>query len=184
MSKLDQALAAPHVTPFIDVHVVVDSDVSAQLEELQEALEAARQTVDDRLSAKPKAATIQDQIDAILTQVQDSVITLRVSRMNGTAWAALTSHHPMRPGVPFDAGYGFNFDTVCMIAAGTDVLSVEGDELLPVDAESWDALLARISGHDANKLRDAAFRLNLWGPQQREAELGKASRAAAASAKN
>lgn len=130
-----------------------------------------------------------------------TVVTLRFEALPGQAWAEIIARHPARPDVGIDVVYGYNYHEVAKAAAvyhdpGTvpgelgrgyadRVIPPEGDEtepaIVPVTPEQFAGILEVVTGHEFERIASAIWDLNDYGPQQRLANAGKASRAGSAS---
>jgi len=185
MSFKDRLAAARAARPYRDVTVVLDGEVTDELEVLRVKLETAG--TDSRLGAKSDAEIIQDSIDALTASASDTV-TVRLTRLPGRDWSVLTSKCPPRVGVPIDANYGYDYDAVCEAAARYRNPSgvafghrLEDGEPVEITDDEWADLFDVLPGSEIAKIRDAVWVLNEYEPTQRLNELVKASGAAARS---
>jgi len=185
MSFKDRLAAARAARPYRDVTVVLDGELTEELEALRVKLETA--STDGRLGVLSEAEIVQEQIDTLTASASDTV-TLRLTRLPGRDWSVLTSKAPPRPGVPIDGNYGYNYDVVCEAAARYRNASgvafghrLEDGEPVEVAADEWDDLFDVLPGSEVAKIRDAVWVLNEYEPTQRLNELVKASGAAARS---
>ena len=187
MDFKERLAAARAARPYKDVQVVLDGVISAERERLEQELE----TVDDgdgRLGATSKADEIQAQLDELAEQSADALLTLRLTRLPGRDWSTLTSKCPVRPDVPIDRHYGYNYDAACEAAARyRDPAGVvyahrlEDGEPVEISDDEWADLFDVLSGSDIGKIRDAVWALNEYDPEQRLNALVKGSGAASRS---
>ena len=137
----------------------------------------------DELLAKAKTdAETPPQSDPIDVLIGGELVTLVFARADGKAWAGECARYPMRLGVKIDEAYGYDFHRVVMaISPTTGKQLVDGVESVLTE-EQWQGIYAEgvLSGHDFEKIADAVWALNEWGPQSRVAALKKASRVASA----
>jgi hypothetical protein len=186
MNFKEQLAAARAARPFKDVVVVLDGAVSAERERLEKELESA--DADPRLASLSPAEEIQQQLDELAEQSADSLLTIRLTRLPGRDWSNLTSKCPVRPDVPIDRHYGYNYDAACEAAARyRDTSNVaygarlEGGEPVDISDDEWGDLFDVLSGSDIGKIRDAVWSLNEYEPQERLNALVKGSGAASRS---
>lgn len=180
MSSFAEKLAAAKQNrPTKDVQVTLDADVSAERERLAAEIDAAdiAAAQDSRLGVDPAEGSrgLREELDALNERAKESLITIRFTRMAGSAWAELTSKNPVRLEVPIDRHYGYNYDAVCFAAAAATGVCIEGDEIEVLSPESWADLLEELSGHEVGLIRDAIWELNEFAPAQRVQELVKGS---------
>jgi hypothetical protein len=182
-----QLAAARAARPFKDVVVVLDGAVSAERERLEKEL-AAVDVSDDRMGVASPADEIQKQLDELEEQSADSLLTIRLTRLPGRDWSNLTSKCPVRPDVPIDRHYGYNYDAACEAAARyRDTSNVaygarlEDGEPIDISDDEWGDLFDVLSGSDIGKIRDAVWSLNEYEPEQRLNALVKGSGAASRS---
>lgn len=139
-------------------------------------------SIDDLIAKAKAAAETPPQSEPIDVVIGDEMVTLRWTRADGKAWAAECARYPMRLGVKIDEAYGYDFHAVVMaISPKTGKQVVEGEEVA-LDEKQWQGIFAEgvLSGHDFEKIANAVWDLNEWGPQGRVAALKKASRVASA----
>src|SRR5690554_1871793 len=130
MSSFAEKLAAAKESrPSKDVQVVLDAELSAERARIEAEIEVASQKTDGRLSAKSPVDALRETLETLNEKAEESLITLRFTRLPGRAWSELTSKHPVRVEVPIDRRYGYNFDAVCEAAAVVSGARVEGDEI-------------------------------------------------------
>jgi hypothetical protein len=188
MNFKDQLAAARAARPFKDVVVVLDGAVSAERERLEKELAAVDET-DSRMGVVSPAEEIQKRLDELAESSADSLLTLRLTRLPGRDWSVLTSKCPVRPDVPVDRHYGYNYDAACEAAAryrdpqgATYGHRLEDGEPVAIDDDEWGELFDVLSGSDIGKIRDAVWELNQYEPEQRLQALVKGSGAASRSA--
>lgn len=182
MSSFKQKIAASKAMPrqTIDVSVSLDRDLSERRDALLAELALAKSSNDDRMSAPTEASKIQASLDAILAEDDDSLVTLRFTRLPGDAWNKLGRMCPPDPGSNLDLYYRYNLDGVCKLAAkyvdvdGTAFGHVVEGDILSTTKE-WDELFSAISGPEFSLIVDALYSLNVYGPSERLAELKKRS---------
>jgi hypothetical protein len=186
MNFKEQLAAARAARPFKDVVVVLDGAVSAERERLEKELETA--AADTRLASLSPADEIQKQLDELEERSADSLLTIRLTRLPGRDWSNLTSKCPVRPDVPIDRHYGYNYDAACEAAARyRDTSNVaygarlEDGEPVDISDDEWGDLFDVLSGSDIGKIRDAVWSLNEYEPEQRLNALVKGSGAASRS---
>lgn len=129
-----------------------------------------------------------------------TVVTLRFTQIPGQAWAEIAARHPARADVTLDRVYGYNYHEVAIAAAMyhdpsptpevagrgyTDrVIPPDDDDaeetIEPVTPEQMLGILEVATGHEFERVASAIWDLNDYGPQQRLANAGKASRAGSA----
>jgi hypothetical protein len=143
---------------------------------------------DDDLAA---AQTPEDKHIDVLVLINHKPRLLRFRPMDGLEWAAETDRHPARPGVLVDTRYGYNLRTLTRAAAArSGKLVIDGEErTLRVDpfvpeipgqpkppkrVDQWADLFKAISGHEFQRITDAIWTLNEYGPQQEVEAAGKA----------
>lgn len=137
---------------------------------------------------------IREKIDALLTErealTDGTLVTFRFTQLPGQAWAEISARHPARVDVTIDRVYGYNYHEVAKAAAAFHddqghgyserILPADGDAepgSEPVTFEQWAGIFEVISGHEFERIASALWGLNDYGPQQRIAHAGKASRA-------
>jgi hypothetical protein len=141
---------------------------------------------DDIAAAKAAPVPTSEPISVL---VGESLYELVFAQAPGDVWAAVTSKHPMRLDQPIDRTYGYNFHAVVAEIAETTCTVTKDGELVDLILEKystqntkpvneWRDLFAVVGGSAYTQLADACFQLNQWGPDQRVAELKKASRVA------
>jgi hypothetical protein len=172
---LDDAEAAPKSTRL--VRVCVKPAVAVQRARLLDALERAKredsreESSDTRLGAEPERvdhrtrAALVD-LEAFDEEARKALIEIRFTRLEGNAWALLTSANPMRVDVAIDRHYGYDYDAVSELAARANGVRVDDDGEHEITADQWDRLLKILSGHDVEAIRDAIWTLNEYEPEQ------------------
>lgn len=180
----ERLAAAREARPTRDVQVILDGEIAAEKERLEEELGNA-DTGDDRLGVASPSQKIQGRLDELTAESADSIVVIRLTRLPGRDWSNLTSKCPPRHDVPIDTHYGYNYDAVCEASARyRDPKGVayghrlEGGEPVEITDEEWDDLFSVLAGNDIGKIRDAVWTLNEYEPAQRLAALVKASGAA------
>jgi hypothetical protein len=161
-------------------------------DEITTARDAAVDEVQNRIDA------LDDEREAL---TEGTLVTFRFSQLPGQAWADLGARHPARIDVNIDRAYGYNYHEVAKAAAAfrdldafgrptgegyaARVIPPESDDAEattePVSPEQWDALWGILTGHEFERIATALWALNDYGPQQRIAAAGKASRAGSGS---
>lgn len=172
-------------------------------DEKAEGFEAEREEVlrDQRFS-DPRPAEIdaratetlealQEQIRNLAEErdalVEGTLVTLRFTKLPGQAWSGITSHHPMRVNVTIDRLAQYNYHEAAKEAAayvdpdtgtryGVRVTrDDDGNEALEtLEAEQWATLLELLSGGEFERIAQALFDMNDWGPRQRAQSRKKA----------
>jgi hypothetical protein len=200
MSSFKEKMAASKAMPrpTLDVSVSLNRDLSEKREALMAELAEAKANADDRMSAPTAASAVQVRLDELLAEEDDTLITLRFTRLPGDAWNALTRLCPPNTASILDMHYRYGLDAVCKLAAAfvdSDGVAfghvVEGDELTALkvvkakklkltDADvftvnEWADLFAAISGPEFSLIVDTLYALNVYGPSERLAELKKRS---------
>lgn len=188
MSKFKERLAAAKAAPkpFRDVTITLDADIAEKRAVLKEELEAARAEAanDQRLTAvNPREAEIQGKLDELYELTEDSLITLRFTRLPGDQWAEVTARCPVRLDAPIDSVYGYDMHKAARLAAPLCGVLVEGDELVPLRVEKatgehegideWRDLFATIAGVEYIAIIDALYDLNVYEPSNRVDQLKK-----------
>lgn len=173
---LDAAEQEPAET--LQVQVCLRPSVAKKRSELLKRLEDAReedardsQADPGRLSAPSEPVTVRQdaviaELDAIEDEVEQSLVTLRFTRVDGDKWAALTLANPIRINVTLDRHYGYNVDAVSVAAARLSGVRVDEDGDHELTVEQWDRLYKLLSGHDQTQIRDAVWTLNEYAPTQ------------------
>lgn len=194
MSTFGEKLAAAReARPTKDVQIILDGELSKERERLLAEIDSADD--EQRLGVKSSKDELKDRLVKLQEMAQDSLVTLRFTRLPGRDWAALTSRHPVRPDVPIDRHYGYNYDAVCEEAAALSGVRIEDDVEVPMIVEAkttsnpnptneWAELFDVLSGSEIASIRDAVWALNEWEPQQRIEALVKGSGAATRSVSN
>jgi hypothetical protein len=178
--RLSAAKAAPR--PTRDVKVMLDREVAAELELLNEKLLKARRSTDKRLGQKSPEAQVEQEIEAAFAKAEDAVEVLRFTQLPGSVWTQITDRCPPRLDVPIDKHYGYNMQAAIKLAAPLSGGRVEVDdegnetvvELVVIDGNKntepvneWDELFDVISGYEMNLLSSAIYELNEFDPSQR-----------------
>lgn len=134
------------------------------LQSLSAALEVAKAAEPDR--SAPVKITVGGELVEIVFE-----------RVDGKLWASQCAKYAPRPDVPIDRNYGYNFHQVVISVSPESGRLVTDDGLLPLDDDQWRGIYAEgvLSGHDFQRVADAIWQVNEWGPQQKVAALSKAS---------
>jgi hypothetical protein len=204
---LDQAIAVQ--LEAIDARITAAEEqqieIAAQADEdLAEAQRDARlgspQKAEIEAARDAKIAELTTQLEQLAaerTELADgTLITLRFTQLPGQAWAEIGARNPARPDVLLDRIYHYNYHEAAKQAAvyrdpeeaggrayAELVVPGQGDgepTLEPVTAEQWAGIFEVISGHEFERIASAIWDLNDYGPQQRIAAAGKASRVGSA----
>ncbi len=180
VSLNDRLVAAEsRSTPQVDLDVVLDSGVADRIADIEEKL--AGLTLDGRL-ADARPIELHKQLDEARAEAADTLLTLRFTKLDGLAWAALTLKNVMRPDVPVDLMYGYNFHAVCQAAAQLTGTEVDGETTSAISDKQWERLWNVLPGRDVQRICDAVWGLNEYGPEQRVEAAKKASEARSANA--
>jgi hypothetical protein len=189
MVSFDERLATAKVRPkqYQDVEVLLDSDLSYKREALRLALDQAKAQgqIDQRLSAVDNTtAELQEQLDDLVRESADSIITLRFYRLPGDVWADIVARCPARLGAPMDEHYGYNMQQAAKLAAPVNGVRIDGSELIPLRFEpatadtlavnQWVDIFATIAGSEAARIESAIWELNVYDPDSRMGQLKKA----------
>lgn len=170
-----------------------DATVNARLADPRKAqIEETRDKRIAELTAGIEQATAER--DGI---ADGTLITIRFTQLPGQAWAEITARNPERPDVLIDRLYHYNYHEAAKQAAvyrdpaeaggrvyAELVTPADGDAepaLEPITGEQWAGIFEVISGHEFERIASAIWDLNDYGPEQRIAAAGKASRASSAS---
>lgn len=166
--------------PFEIVTVMLDSDISMRIRELEARLEAEKQKPQDgRLSKKNPMVLLTEEIKKAEAEYADALVDLKFTRMIGADWGDITITNPPRENsLPDRAFFGYNFHAVTRLAAVRSGVLLEDDVEQELTEEQWDKLFALLSGKDHENVANAIYRLN-EGDSARAVEVGKALRAAA-----
>lgn len=178
MTFKDRLAAAKNATRrFKDVEVVLDSDVSERIAQLeQERDDAAKKHAEDaRFGEVDPTDELTRQIDELREGASDVTDVLRFYKMDGLAWAALIAEHPPRTNVHLDLRYGFNLHAVVPNVVPLTGRVVDGEAEVTLPRDQWKDLLAVLSGFEVERIADAIFVLNEWDPQQAVERAKKAS---------
>jgi hypothetical protein len=204
---LDQAIAEQ--LEAIDARILATEqqqiDVSTQADlELAEATRDARmsspRTGEIEAARDAKIGELTEQLEQLEQEraalADGTLITIRFTQLPGQVWAEIGARNPARPDVLIDQIYHYNYhDAAKQAAAYRDpedaggrayaelVVPAEGDAeptLEPISPEQWVGIFEVISGHEFERIASAIWDLNDYGPQQRIAAAGKASRVGSA----
>ncbi|MCS4277716.1 hypothetical protein M2390_002925 [Mycetocola sp. BIGb0189] len=185
MTTFFDELDEPVDRDYEDVTVCLSRHIGKKIGELEAAIDRAKTETEQRLAAADPAAPLRAELEALLAKGAGSMHTIRIYQMPGNDWLTLTSKYPPQADSEMDlAVHGFDFDRVCLEAAGTDAEIVDGETLYPIEPGQWIKFIAKASGYDLARIRNTAYGVNVVRPQILEAELGKALEVAAASESN
>lgn len=175
--SLTERIAATNPTKprFIDVKVSIDAELSEQREALEAELKAAKEKDTDRRQGQvDPTIEIQERIDALEAQESGQLLTLRFTKLSGLEWTELATAHTARPKAGIDASVGFNYPKVCTLAAETNGVLVDGDDITPIKSGEWKELWASLSGFDVGRIFESIWTLNVAIHAGRLSRLGKA----------
>lgn len=130
----------------------------------------------DALTARARAAE-PDRTDPVQVTIANELVEFVFERVDGKLWAGQCAKFPPRPDVPIDRNYGYDFHLVVISVSPESGRLVTEDGLVELTAEQWRDIFADgvLSGHDFQRIVDAIWQVNEWGPQQRIRDLSKAS---------
>lgn len=126
----------------------------------------------DDLKAEFEADKPTASVDVTLN---GNLYTLVFQQMDGIGWAEATDQAPVRPGVLLDMRYGYNLRALTLIVAPKTGKRRDGDDLVEMTADQWRNLLKALPGASVNRIGDALFSLNEYGPAEAVEALKKAS---------
>lgn len=165
--------------PFEDVEICLAGQFQVERDRLLR--ESKVDDGDDRLGQKSKAVRIAEELKALQEKIADRMVTIRVYRLPGDAWAALKLKHPVTktPGV-YDKMMGFNSEAVCKVALlehgkRVDVVD-EVETEHAISAGQWSKIFEKSSGGDIKLLFDTVVGLNELSNRAEVERLGKGSR--------
>jgi hypothetical protein len=190
MSTFSERLAAAKTQPRSkrDITITLDLGFSEQRAKLLEQIEAAKSGKEDddpRLGSKPVLVRLQEQVDQLMAEAAETLVTLRFRRLPGDLWAEITARNPLRLDAVIDRTYGYNMQGVCKAAAPLSGVRLEGDEEFPLTVftptgdddrpsiDEWADLFETISGHEFGLIMDAIYELNEYEPSTRIFDLKK-----------
>ena len=115
--------------------------------------------------------------DPVKVTISNELVEFVFERVDGKLWAGQCAKFPPRVDVPIDRNYGYNFHQVVISVSPESGRLVSDDGLVPLSDEQWRGVFADgvLSGHDFQRVADAIWHVNEWGPQQKVAALSKAS---------
>lgn len=210
---LDRASAVtrPHRDVSVSLDGAVRQQVDA-IDDRLDALDAERaeavDTADARLAelerdqrlGDTRSADVEAERDAILERIAEqqtalerqrdeltdgTLVTFRFTQLTGQQWAEIAARNPARVDVLIDRRYGYNYHETAKTAAAVSGARVLDDGTTePVTAEQWLRLWPLLAGREFEAIASALWDLNDFGPQQRVANAGKASRAGSESSSN
>jgi len=153
--------AAP---PFKDVPVLFDTGLSDEIDRLKAEYALLRQSKDRRLGEASPAAAVKAQLEELQAQLGAQVVTFRLTRLPGDAWANITAPLMPREGVPIDMRYGYDLAAATKIALPLMGRRLDGDELVAVEEADWETICEFPEFDD---FQDAVLFLQTWAPQLR-----------------
>ncbi len=118
-----------------------------------------------------------DRSDPVKIMLGGEPVELVFERIDGKLWAQQCAKYPPRLDVPIDRNYGYNFHQVVISVTPESGRLVTDDGLVPLDEDHWRGIFADgvLSGHDFQRIVDAVWSVNEWGPQEKVRALSKAS---------
>ena len=118
-----------------------------------------------------------DRSNPVKVTIGGELVEFVFLRVDGKLWAGQCAKFPPRVDVPIDRNYGYNFHQVVISVSPESGRLVSDDGLVPLSDEQWRGVFADgvLSGHDFQRVADAIWHVNEWGPQQKVAALSKAS---------
>lgn len=163
-------------TPYKDVTIALDDDLASKRAELEAQLQIVRANADERLAkSNDEEVELQRQLDALIEDAAESLVTFRFRRLPGLEWGEITARCPVRLGVDIDMRYGYNMHAATVMAAPKCGTRLEDDAEVPVTEEQWRDIFATISGYEMTLILDAIYELNEYGPAAQIAALKKVS---------
>lgn len=177
-----KAAAQAAAVPFKDVPVSLDAGFSAKRDALIERINAPQD--DQRLAQADPTESLKQELEELLEQENDSLVTLRFYKVPGDEWANLTATHPARQSALIDMKYGYNMHAVCRASAVSNGRVVEGESELTQTEAEWSELWVLLAGSDFANVCDAIFLLNEYEPNNRIERLKKALAGTPASEEN
>lgn len=205
------AVKRDHRDVVVALDAAVRDQVDA-LDDRIEALESERVDVSERADLRleelkgdarlgdPRPGEVERERDADLERIDEqvrtleaerdaltegTVITLRFEQLSGQQWAEIAARNPARVDVLIDRRYGYNYHETAKTAA-----TVSGSRVLDdgtterITPEQWSRLFPLLAGREFEAIASALWDLNDFGPTQRVAAAGKASRAGSESNSN
>lgn len=128
----------------------------------------------DALIERAEAESLP-QSDLVDVTLGGELVALRFTRLPGKQWATITRMSPIDMAVVLDREYGYSIQRASLAAAPVSGVQVTDDGDKKLTAKQWERMLDTLAGHDLQKIIDAVWGLNEWSPQQKVAELKKAS---------
>lgn len=182
MPTIDEILAARSASKPkpVEVTVLLDSDQSERIEQIEADLRSLAASTDKRLAHDDGSAELEAELAAIRAESADALVTFAFEKLPGDMWTDLTSRNPARSDALIDLNYGYNLDAVVQAAAKAErgghhfAWQVDGDTNVVLSDEQWDAVFSSLYGHDMSAVRDAVWNVNEWQPSQRLAAAKKA----------
>jgi len=110
---------------------------------------------DDLKAAQQKPRRTAD----VVVTLAGNTHAVRLTAMSGIDWAEATVRHPLRPGVAFDAQYGYNVHGLVRAEFGmASLVSEDGDKSF--SEADWHTLLDTLDGGAAGDVVNTVFTLN------------------------
>lgn len=103
--------------------------------------------------------------------VGDELYNVEVVRLDGMDWAGVVAECPISD--PAQARLGFDANKAALLACSRYARLLDGDE--PVEDVEWPDLFQALSGEEVRGLAATWWSMNVFDPNQRVAELKKAS---------
>lgn len=167
-----------------DVHVMLDGARRAEWNALvlQANSDQAQADPDGRMAAPSAARRAQKQLDALREDLRSKVLTIRVTQMPGTEWAALKAKHKPRKGNLRDENMGYSLEAVSRESLMKYGKRVRGEVEEPISAGQWQKILDAAGGGDLQTLEYTVLGLNQLAGQAFVGQLVKGSPATSNSA--
>lgn len=149
--------------PETRVQFCLDGDLKAAHEAAEDAYSAERSksVVDDRLngSARALAQAVVDLED----QMKTATVSFLIRGLPRGRWSELVAEHAPRADNATDKAYGFNVESLMLVALPLSITGVENHagEVLPFDpAKEWDALADDMTNSQYEDFVLAVLRVN------------------------
>jgi hypothetical protein len=167
-----------------DVYLMLDGKRRDEWNQLVLAAAQAEPTGsgDGRMAAPSKAKQAQKKLDALRQELRSKVLTIRITEMQGTAWAALKAKHKPRKGNLRDENLGYNLEAVTRESLITHGARIRNGEAEPIPVGKWQQILDAAGGGDLQTLELTVLGLNQLVGQQFVGQLVKGSPATSNSA--
>lgn len=126
--------------------------------ELRAAVERAAVQADNprRLGDSQDVRAAAAAYDAFVEEAAERGVTVTLQALKRTQWREMVSKHPVREDNDVDAGWGFNYETLCDDLVPASVLT--GDQFH--NERAVQDFLDELSDADFSKLYSAAHELN------------------------